>query len=264
MRASTDATTDLGDRARQWRRSELHEICDRITPWEYGTIARASRYPTYFVFNKVIVEREPEIDLDAMLDIADTALADLAHRWIEFDFQEHGLPHRPELTRRGWKSMRLVRMHHPGDRSPAGGPRAAEVVRVGYDDVQPLKVAWHYEDFPGLDPTQHFADAREIAMGKAELPVVLAVVAAGEPVGFAQIEIAGDAAEITEVYIAASHRGRGLGTALTAAAIAHAPAVRDLWITADADDRPQHLYARMGFRPVAHDINFLRLPGTTP
>ena len=32
-----------------------------------------------------------------------------------------------------------------------------------------------------------------------------------------------------------------------------------IWITADAEDRPQRLYARLGFVPVAHDLQFVRV-----
>ena len=41
-----------------------------------------------------------------------------------------------------------------------------------------------------------------------------------------------------------------------AAALGHG----DVWISADADDRPQHLYARLGFRPVWRMVQFTRLP----
>jgi hypothetical protein len=37
--------------------------------------------------------------------------------------------------------------------------------------------------------------------------------------------------------------------------------VRDLWITADAEGRLQHLYARLGFTAVAGDLQFLRILG---
>jgi GNAT superfamily N-acetyltransferase len=63
-----------------------------------------------------------------------------------------------------------------------------------------------------------------------------------------------------DVYVRADRRGHGLGTAVTSAAIRSAPPVRDLWITADDEDRPKHLYARLGFRPVTRQLQFLRLP----
>jgi hypothetical protein len=47
---------------------------------------------------------------------------------------------------------------------------------------------------------------------------------------------------------------------MTLAAIAAAGDARDVWISADDDDRPKELYQRLGFRPVTRAIQFLRLP----
>jgi len=82
------------------------------------------------------------------------------------------------------------------------------------------------------------------------------------PVGFAQLEREGGAAEITSVFVHPDQRGRGLGTAITRAAIAAAGEVSDLWIVADDDDRPKELYARLGFRPVWKLVDFLRVPSS--
>jgi GNAT superfamily N-acetyltransferase len=89
---------------------------------------------------------------------------------------------------------------------------------------------------------------------------VLAVRRDGEAIAFAQLEQVGDAAEIGQVYVDPAHRGTGLGTALTRAAIAAAGPVADLWIWADDEDRPKQLYARLGFRPVWTSMELTRLP----
>ena len=58
----------------------------------------------------------------------------------------------------------------------------------------------------------------------------------------------------------AIYRGKGLGTALTGAAISNAGDVEDLWIVADDEGRPKQLYGRLGFRPAWTAIQALRLP----
>ena len=78
---------------------------------------------------------------------------------------------------------------------------------------------------------------------------VLAVIEAGEAVAFAQLEYRGSSAEIVQVYVRPDRRGRGLGTAVTRAAIEAAEEFEDLWIVADDEDRPKQLYMRLGFRP---------------
>jgi ribosomal protein S18 acetylase RimI-like enzyme len=74
------------------------------------------------------------------------------------------------------------------------------------------------------------------------------------------LEHDGQSAEIAQVYVHPKHRGRGIGTALTRAAIDAAGAVRDLWIVADDEDRPKDLYARLGFRPAWVAVEALGLP----
>lgn len=129
---------------------------------------------------------------------------------------------------------------------------------VDYDAVHDLRLAWHREDFPGLDPGVHQAEAREVALRRAAQ--VLAVRERGELVAFAQLERAGTAAEITQVFVDPRHRGGGRGTAITRAAIELAGDVGDLWIVADDEDRPKELYSRLGFRPARTTMEYLRLP----
>ncbi len=195
------------------------------------------------------------MDVPPLIDFADRALSGLGHRRIDFERVELAGAMRSEFERRGWKSMLLVHMRHDG-----GEPvdQAATVEEVSYDVVHDLRVAWHEEDFPGIDASGFFGVAREVSLARSAR--VLAVRDRGTPIAYAQIECAGDAAEVRDVYVHPDHRGRGLGSALTSAAIDAAPSVRDLWITADDEDRPKHLYARLGFRPVARELQVLRLP----
>jgi ribosomal protein S18 acetylase RimI-like enzyme len=62
------------------------------------------------------------------------------------------------------------------------------------------------------------------------------------------------------VYVRPDHRGRGIGTALTCAAIDAAGNAEDLWIVADDEGRPKELYARLGFRPAWAITEILRPP----
>jgi ribosomal protein S18 acetylase RimI-like enzyme len=82
----------------------------------------------------------------------------------------------------------------------------------------------------------------------------------GTPVGFAQLERAGNGAEITDVYVRPEYRGMGRGTALTRAAVGLAGNVEDLWLVTDGDDRPKDLYSRLGFRTAWQTMEFLRPP----
>lgn len=234
------------------------ELCDVVRPWAHGTVLRAGRFPDFWDHNLVRVERGPRMDAGELAAFADEALAGLAHRRVDVDDLAVGDALRPALEARGWRAARLVLMRHE-DAAPArGGGGGATVEAVPYDAVEELRRAWHREDFPGVEPGELFAQQREAA---AQRDVrVLAVVEDGRPVAFAELQHAAGSAEIGSVFVSAPHRGRGLGTALTRAAIAAAGDVGDLWIAADDEDRPKALYERLGFRTAWTHLAFTRLP----
>jgi len=255
--ASSAPLGSIASRARAWRDSAHLEICDALEPWAYGTVRRATRYPGYFDFNSVLVEQDPAMSIDDLVDFADQALVGLAHRRIDFDVVAAAERYRPGFEALGWKVMRLLWMRH--ETPPPPGPDLA-VEQVAYGAVYDLRVAWHREDFPTEDFGAHYPDAREVALRRGAR--VLAVREADRPIAFAQIERDAQNTEIMQVYVHPDYRGGGRGTAMTRAAIVASPDAQDLWIVADDEGRPKQLYARLGFRPAWTTIEFLRLPGT--
>jgi ribosomal protein S18 acetylase RimI-like enzyme len=246
---------DLAARARAWHHAVQAAICDVIEPWAHGTVVRATRYPEYWDFNAVRVEEEPGTSVEELVAFADEALAEVAHRRIDFEEADSAERLRPEFDARGWRTLRLVWMLHRS--APPAAPDIS-VEPVPYDAVEELRVAWHAEDFPGHDLGTHIAEAREVAHRLGAQ--VLAAREAGAPVAFAQLERQGHSAEITQVYVHPAHRGRGLGTAITSKAIEAAGDADDLWIVADHEGRPKELYGRLGFMPVWTATQALRLP----
>jgi ribosomal protein S18 acetylase RimI-like enzyme len=246
---------DVATRARAWHNAAHAAVCDVLEPWAHGTVARATRYPSYYDFNVVRVEDDPAMNVEALAAFADVALAGLAHRRVDFDLIAAAERLRAGFEAKGWKAMRVLWMRHEAPPSPGPDIRVEE---VPYDAVHDLRVAWHQEVFPGADPARYHAQAREVALRRDAQ--VLMVREGGVPVAFAQLERDGAGAEITQVYVHPEHRGGGRGTAMTRAAIEAAGDVRDLWIAADDDDRPKELYARLGFRPAWKEMEFLLLP----
>jgi GNAT superfamily N-acetyltransferase len=242
-------------RARAWHHGRHAAVCDVLEPWAHGTVVRATRYPSYHEFNLVRVEEVPATGVDALVAFADAALAGLAHRRIDFDLIDAAEALREDFEAKGWKSLRVVLMRHETRAAPGADVAVEE---VPYDSVRSLRVAWDREDFPDQDPGEYYAQAREVARRRGAR--VLVVRKQRTPVGFAELEHDGAAAEITSVYVHPEHRGRGLGTALTRAAIEAAGPVRDLWIGADDEDRAKELYARLGFRPAWTAMEFTRWP----
>jgi ribosomal protein S18 acetylase RimI-like enzyme len=241
---STESQDDAGARARAWNHDRLTSVCDVLEPWAHGTVARATRYPNYFHYNLVRVEDDPGMSAQELEAFADEALAGLVHRRLDFDLVEVADSLRPDFEASGWRATRLLFMRHEVGSKPAG---AAAVEEVPYDVADDLRMAWHREDPREEDPTAFHAQAREVALLRGAR-ILVAKDDRSVPIAFAQLEQDGMTAEIAQVYVHPDHRGRGLGTAVTQAAIGAAGSVRDLWIAADDEDRAKDLYARLGFR----------------
>ncbi len=253
-------TTQNEDRAREQARAWRHEyhaaVCETFEPWAHGTVVRTSRYPTYYDLNVVRVEDEPGMSAAELTAFAERALAGYGHRRLDFEQIEAAEQRHDELRSLGWKTTRLLWMHHEHP-LPEAGPEI-EVERVGYDEVDELRLAWHLEESDGSEYERYRIAAREVSMTRDV--IVLAVREGGRPISFAQLELQGTGAEIGQVYVRPDRRGSGIGTAMTRAAILAAGEAEDLWIVADDDDRPKHLYERLGFRGVWTSMECLLLP----
>jgi GNAT superfamily N-acetyltransferase len=250
------ASSDAASAARAFHHAVQEAVCDVFEPWDFGTVVRATRYPTHFDLNVVRVEHEPRADPDDLIAFADEALAGLRHRRIDVEEEAAvGDRLRPAFGQRGWLHERLVWMRHDAPRPPGLGT-AVDVEQVAYDVVTHLRVAWSKEDHPDLDISDHLEAAREAAvLLNAQ---VFAAFERGAPVGYAQLERVGRKAEVAQVYVHPDHRGIGIGTALTCTAIDAAGDVDELWIVGDDEGRPKHLYHRLGFRPAWTAVELFR------
>jgi hypothetical protein len=83
-----------------------------LKPWAHGTILRATRYPSYFAYNLVRVERASGMSVDELVSFADDALAGFARRRIEVEDVTVAEVLRAGFEARGWKTMRLLWMRH--------------------------------------------------------------------------------------------------------------------------------------------------------
>jgi GNAT superfamily N-acetyltransferase len=230
-------------------------VCDVLEPWAHGTVVRATEFPSYYDFNVVRVESDPRMTIAELIAFSDDALAPLPHRRIDFEDSAVAEPLRAGFAAQGWLSERLVWMLH--EQPPPPAVPDIRVEEVPYGDVHELRLAWHFEDFPTLDPSDYLAQARGVAERLGSR--VFAVREQGTPVAYAQVDRIGGAAEVAQVFVRADRRGRGMGTAITQAAIAAASDADSIWIVADDAGRPKELYKRLGFRPAWTATELLRL-----
>jgi ribosomal protein S18 acetylase RimI-like enzyme len=243
--------------ARAWHHARQEAPCDAVTVWTHGTIVRASRHHSFYFHNAVRVEDEPQLSAEELIAFADSALGGTC-RMIVFDHVAAAERLRARMEALGWRRCRLMLMLHvlalPGAHSTEW-----EVVEVDYNAVHALRVRWQLEDFPASDPEDYLAAKREIDLG-GDYRVLASLRDDGRVLGFAELVWSGDNAEIDSVYVVPEHRGRGLGTALTRAAVERGAGVHQLWISADEEDRPKQLYERLGFCAAWTCVEFLQMP----
>jgi ribosomal protein S18 acetylase RimI-like enzyme len=80
------------------------------------------------------------------------------------------------------------------------------------------------------------------------------------PVGHFSQRTRGGIGYLESLFVDPEYRKRGIGTALThqAAAAARADGAQIVFLPADADDWPKHMYRRMGFEPAYQFRNYRR------
>jgi GNAT superfamily N-acetyltransferase len=255
---TTTKTEAARERAIAWRHSEHARICDVIEPHEYGTSVQCTFMPTFWFFNSLRVEGpDSGVSADALVHAADVVQGRLEHRLVEVEDEAAGRRLRPGFEALGWAAERLAWLELKG--APPGDPQLEE---VPFPETRALRLEWAANSPWATDEEA----ARRFSLHEdrtAELRGSRALIArdeAGAPVGFASFRRDGDTAEVEQVYVTESQRGRGTGGALVTAAVraAGAPAT---FIVADDEGDSKRLYQRLGFREAWIQHVFTRKPG---
>ena len=255
--ARTTTTRTDGDaraRAIAWRRSDHARICDVVEPHEYGTSVQCTFMPTFWFFNSLRVEGpDTGVSADGLVHAADVVQGHLAHRLVEVEDEAAGRRLRPGFEALGWAAERLAWLELEG--VPAGAP---ELEEVPFPETRPLRLEWASGSLWDTDPEarERFSEHEDRT---AELRGSRALLAPGH-IGFVSFRRDGDTAEIEQVFVTESQRGRGIGGALVTAAV-HAAGAAETYIVADDNGDSKRLYERLGFRLVWIQHVFTRRPG---
>jgi GNAT superfamily N-acetyltransferase len=251
---TTTKTEAARQRAIAWRHAEHARICDVIEPHEYGTSVQCTFMPTFWFFNSLRVEGpDTGVSADALVHAADVVQGHLAHRLVEVEDEAAGARLRPGFEALGWAAEALAWLRLEGQ--APDGPQARE---VPYPETRALRLEWAADSPWGVDleTARRFSEHEDRA---AELRGSRALLAPGGA-GFVSFRREGDTAEIEQVFVTESERGRGLGGALVTAAV-HAAGAPETYIVADNEGDSKRLYERLGFREVWIQHVFTRKPG---
>ncbi|HET9102294.1 MAG TPA: GNAT family N-acetyltransferase [Solirubrobacteraceae bacterium] len=252
-------------RALAWSRHESETLSQSAEPFPHGVVYRSAEFPDFAAVNLVRVAGDPGWSAAEAAAFADQALRGAANRLIIFEDVGAGERLRAGLGRLGYMTTRIVWMRHRGGPAPVRSPGSSfpgatdrvELREVPHAAVNQLRAEWLHEDFGDRDMADYIAQS---ARARARLNTrTIAAFRGAQPIGFSAVDIDGDGAEVGAVFVRAPFRGQGVGTLLTVAGIDAAGSVADLWISADDEDRPKDLYARLGFAPVLRVMDCIRL-----
>jgi ribosomal protein S18 acetylase RimI-like enzyme len=217
---------------------------------------RCSDHPGFWDYNSLRLEvADPGVSADDLAAEADRLQGDLRHRRMEVEHEEAGRRLRPGFEALGWRTSRLVWMTLC---EPPPGPDFEEVP-MGL--TRALRLDWSRSEGYELSERdfQRQADAEEDVARRRGVRALVARDEAGELTAYALFQTDGDTAEVEQVYVKPTIRGRGIGGALVTAA-ARAGGATETFIVADDEGDPKRLYERLGFRPVWIQHEYTRRP----
>jgi ribosomal protein S18 acetylase RimI-like enzyme len=256
--------SDSVARIAAFERALQGRLATRTEATRFGTAYLNERFPLRWYSNFLWVERPLRgVPAEELAADADGVLgrAGLEHRLLCVEDAVEGERLAPGLAALGYEVERNLVMLHGREPDRPGDATVEEL-----DVATAVAFAFaHNLDAPDFEGP---VEARSLAEFRRELAErvgarFFGARAGGEVVSMCELRRLGDVAQIENVDTLMPHRGRGLARAVVLAALRAAREDRaDLvFLGADAQDWPKHLYARLGFDEVARSFDFVRRPG---
>jgi GNAT superfamily N-acetyltransferase len=173
------------------------------------------------------------------------------------------------LLPRSFSRQICVAMAHLGEVRPTPVPRGLELVLVDSDDDRLVDGVCACQDLVRREEPWYSREVsrqmddlalRQVRRGGAEF--LAAVTRRDEVVGSLLLRRAHGLGFIADVGTVPAERGRGVASALVAAAtsLAHGADCLAVGLTARRDDDPRRIYERLGYRVVGETVDWLRGP----
>jgi ribosomal protein S18 acetylase RimI-like enzyme len=241
-----------------------HEVMRRtsthVEPFAWGTAYLNDDMPHRYSSNLLWVG--PGVappGADDLVAEADRILGGrgMGHRKVNVD-GEAGRALAPRFLELGWAvhSLLVMTLERPSDRRPT-----IAVERVGFDVARPLAetIARRGEITRDEAVLRELVGFKDVAQRELGASFLVARVD-GAPVAVCELYVGDGVAQIEDVNTLEEHRGRGIASSIVSAA---AEAARDegadlIFLVADDEDWPKHLYARLGFDAAGPAWEFVR------
>jgi ribosomal protein S18 acetylase RimI-like enzyme len=237
-------------------------LCDRVTdvlPLRGGVGVRHRDLPVAHDHNHLRYDAPP--GAAAVLADAETVLggAGLAHRSVVVTADTAGERLIDALVAAGYDHSAQLAM--AATAPPGRGARSADVVRLDLG----TRVAAAHADWRREQPGWPAATVDVLSRQATTLPGAAAVTFLGvrcgdEVVARADVLVRDGVGQVEDVVTQPDHRGRGYASALVLAGVgtARAAGAEVVFLRAEEDDWPRHLYRRLGFTDLGRAHSFIR------
>jgi len=247
-------------RAIDFERELLRRSSTSVEPFEFGSVYANADLPHRWSSNLLWLDEDARpASAAALARRADDILggAGVPHRKIVAT-GELGRRLAPSFLELGWNVHGLVVMAL--EREP-DRPSDVPVERVRFADARALIEEITRRMEPGADEAvvrelSRHKEVMERAVGASFFVARLD----GRDAGICELYIGAGVAQIEDVNTLEEFRGRGAARAvvLSAAGVARAENGRSVFLVADDDDWPRHLYGRLGFDAIGSEWEYVR------
>jgi ribosomal protein S18 acetylase RimI-like enzyme len=254
--------TDL-ERAVALQRWVLEQSSNRREELAWGTAFFNDEFPLKYDANMVLADHAmgDDVSVERVSDDMDRLYDGMRHREIEIVDQAAAERLAFGMAERGYSIDRLLVMAH--HREPDREPDASAV-----EPVDPAAVTGFHREITRREPwgkEEAVADqlaAHAVALLRAVEGTLYVQRIDGQPVGSCEVYRSGQVAQVENVNTLEEFRGRGVArnVVLTAVREAKAAGATLVFLFADEEDWPQHLYARMGFDTIGRSRVYMRVP----
>jgi ribosomal protein S18 acetylase RimI-like enzyme len=255
--------TDALERIEAFERDLEERLSTRTERSRFGTAYFHEGFPRRWDSN--FVWTDPPLDgveAEELAADADDVLgrAGLEHRVIWVADAEHGERLAPGFAALGYVVDRNVVMVHAREPDVWTDDRAEEV------DLGSAKAMWraaHLEEPDVIEPADAamLADFLDVLVESADARFY-GVRVDGEVVAGAQLMVLDGVAQVEDVVTLTAHRGHGFARAAVLAAVgaAREDGADLVYLGADDEDWPKHLYAKLGFDEAGRSFDFVKKP----
>lgn len=224
-----------------------------------GWVARTPSLPWAWDLNHVGVTRG--IDYEEAMELLERYQSHLPYRHLVIEHEPSGERLEDQLVGKGWKLDRTVGMalHREPDRELDTGA----VIEADEAAALELMRQWTGEEAEFQTSTEAHRQVLETIRRIWEVRNARRFGVLGRDGSLAGITLLfsdGVVAQVEDVYMVPDERGRGFGRILVthATALAAAEGHEFVFILADDQGWPKHLYASVGFEPVERTWEFHR------